>query len=361
MLDISKIDKNFAINTNIENEDIQFYNVDERPFKIYGIFKENGKYRRMPEKIAKEVSSGVYALHTHTAGGRIRFKTDSPYIAVNVQMDGIGRMTHFPLTGSAGLDFYVREDGMEKYSGTFKPPYDMKDGFEDLIYFKNNKYAQPTRKMREITVNLPPYSEIKDLYIGIENGAVLEEPSPYVNEKPIVYYGHSITQGGCVSRPGYAYPCILSRRFHYDFLNLGFSGSAKGDEKIAEYIAGLDAQMLVYDYDHNAPDVDFLRNTHEKMFKIIRAAKPDLPVIMLTTTPKLYYLGENEERKQVVYQTYMNAVNAGDKNVYFLDGSKVCDECIDGPVGATVEGSHLNDLGFTYLAKALGDLMEKIR
>ena len=56
MNDISAIDKNFEIKTDIQKTDIRFYNVDEAPFKIYGVFKENGKYRRMPEKTAQKVS-----------------------------------------------------------------------------------------------------------------------------------------------------------------------------------------------------------------------------------------------------------------------------------------------------------------
>ena len=206
---------------------------------------------------------------------------------------------------------------------------------------------------------MPTYSEVKELCIGLEESATVQAPSPYIHEKPVVYYGHSITQGGCASRPGYVYPSILSRRFHCDFINLGFSGSAKGELAMAEYVAGLDMKLLVYDYDHNAPTADFLRDTHERMFKIIRNAQPNLPVIMLTTTPKLQYAGSNEERVEIVRSTYRNALESGDQNVYFLNGSAVCDES-DGHAGATVEGSHLNDIGFRCLANALAEIMDPL-
>ena len=77
MTDISKIDKNFAIKTSIEKDDIVFYDADEEPFKVYGVFRENGRYTRMPADVAKKVSEGVYLLHTNTAGGRVRFTTNS--------------------------------------------------------------------------------------------------------------------------------------------------------------------------------------------------------------------------------------------------------------------------------------------
>ena len=359
MASIELIDSNFKIESKLERKDIRFYNIKNAPFQIYGVFHENGKYRRIPERVAKTVNDGVAWLHSQTAGGRVRFVTDSPYVAVHVKMGDIGRMPHFTLIGSAGLDMYVRENGREIYSGSFIPPYDMEDGFENLIELKDNHFDEPERELREITINMPTYSEVKELYIGLAENSVVNPPSPYVNEKPIVYYGHSITQGGCASRPGYVYPCILSRRFHCDFVNLGFSGSARGETEIAEYIAGLDMKMLVYDYDHNAPNAEFLRNTHERMFQIIRNAQPDLPIIMLTTTPKLKYLGTNEERVRVVYGTYQNALQKGDRNVYFINGSKVCDES-DGPAGVTVEGSHLNDIGFQCLANALAEVMEPL-
>ena len=107
MFDISKIDSNFAIETKLDKEDIKFHNIDNPPFKIYGIFKEDGKYRRMPESVAKSVSEGVYGLHADTAGGRVRFVTDSPYIAISAVMDGIAKMSHFPITGSVGFDMYA--------------------------------------------------------------------------------------------------------------------------------------------------------------------------------------------------------------------------------------------------------------
>ncbi len=56
MSDISKIDRNFEVKTSIEKEDIRFYNIEEAPFKIYGLLRENGKYCRIPEKVAE---SGV--------------------------------------------------------------------------------------------------------------------------------------------------------------------------------------------------------------------------------------------------------------------------------------------------------------
>ena len=55
-MDITKIDKNFIIESKIDKKDIKFYKVDEAPFNVCGVFRENGKYMRMPESVAKTVN-----------------------------------------------------------------------------------------------------------------------------------------------------------------------------------------------------------------------------------------------------------------------------------------------------------------
>ena len=100
MKNIQDIDKNFKVETKINKPDIEFYSIDSEPFKLHGVFYENGKYRRLPESVAREVSEGVYYLHANTAGGRVRFKTDSPYIAINVKMTPIIRKTLRRIFGS---------------------------------------------------------------------------------------------------------------------------------------------------------------------------------------------------------------------------------------------------------------------
>ena len=109
----------------------------------------------MPAEAARNISDGVFALHTHTAGGRIRFVTDSPYVAIKVCYGDVGKMPHFTLIGSAGLDMYVREDGKEIYSGSFMPPFDVTDSFEQLIEFKNNYFAAPEKKDARLPSTCP--------------------------------------------------------------------------------------------------------------------------------------------------------------------------------------------------------------
>ena len=350
MPNIADVDVNFKTATTIDKEDIVFYDIENEPFKVYGVTLENGRYRRMPEATAKAVSDALDFLHSQTSGGRVCFKTDSPYIAIHAEMPYIGKMPHFALTGAAGFDMYVRKDGTYTYLKTLVPPYELNDGYESIQDLR-------TAEMREITINFPLYSDVSKLYIGLSDKAQVLPADDYTYEKPIVFYGNSVTQGGCASRPGNSYVNRISRRFHTDVVNLGFSGSGRGEQAIADYIAGLDMSIFVCDYDHNAPDIDHLRNTHENLYKTVRAAQPDLPIILITSMSQHYCTDDKRGRRDVIYQTYQNAIAAGDKNVYFIDGYDVMDEfCYDD----TVDGAHASDWGFYNMAKYIGNVIEPL-
>lgn len=344
-MDISKIDKNFKVETKIEREGLTFYDIDQAPFKIYGVFREGEHYVRMPTDAAKSVSERVVSLYRHSAGGRVRFVTDSPYVAISIKLDRVCKLSHFAFTGSVGCDMYSGT----RYIGTIVPPTNVVNEYEGVI-------DVPFNESKEYTVNLPLYSETDKVYIGIKEGSTLKAAPDYEIKKPIVYYGSSITQGGCASRPGNAYQSIISRELDADFINLGFSGSARAEDEMAEYIAGLDMSVFVYDYDHNAPDLEHYKNTHERMFKIIREKNPDLPILMMTRPE--YYLDEDEQaRLQVMLNTYNNAIAAGDQNVYYIKGPDLIEAVRE---SALVDGGHPNDNGFVSMAQVVGNKLKEI-
>ena len=321
-------------------DNLKFYNIQEEPFSLYGVFFENGKYRRLPEQVAKCVGQGVYRLHTHTAGGRIKFITDSKFVAIKAIMADIEKVPHCALTGTAGFDLYVGKN--EEYYASFVPPFDISDGYESVVHFACNTE-------REITINFPLFSGVTALYIGLDEKAVLKKSSGYKHKKPVVFYGSSVTQGGCASRPGNAYESVVARALQTDYINLGFSGNAKAEDAIAQYIKHLDMSVFVYDYDHNAPTLQHLEDTHQKMFLTIRENNPDLPILLLSR-PKYSPDEAEKQRLAVIRKTYADAVAAGDQNTYFIDGPTLMKYARN---GGTVDGCHPNDLGFHSMAKIL--------
>ncbi len=343
MKNIAEIDKNLKVETEIKKEGLKFYDIKEAPFKVYGVFHDGECFRRLPDDVAKTVSDGVHYGSRYTAGGRVRFRTNSSFIAIHYEGE-MGKMPHFAFTGSCGFDIYLGT----RFAGEYVPPLDNKMGYESIIEFGLSQ-------MKEVTINFPTYSLVSELYIGLDENAAVEAPTPYKIEKPVVYYGSSITQGGCSSRPGTCYQPYITRRFDCDHINLGFSGNARGEDEIANHIAGLDMSLFVYDYDHNAPSIEHLEATHERMFKIIREKNPELPIIMMSR-PKPYLERHEFARLEIIKKTYENAKAAGDKNVYFIDGRDLCKVC--GNEG-TVDNCHPTDLGFFSMAQTLGDFIEQ--
>lgn len=359
-MDLEEIDINLAVETTISREGLRFFDVEEEPFRIYGVYKDGGKYRRFPEKEAAKVSEKVYALHTFTAGGRVRFVTDSPYVAIKTDYTA-SRKPHFPLTASGGFDMYVEESiakaclcpddneqDLPRYVGTFIPPYDVGEDFESVVDFEE-------QKERIITIHFPLYSEVRSLWIGLQEGASLKEAPKYKIENPVVFYGSSITQGGGASRPGNNYENIISRRLNCNHINLGFSGSARGEAAMAEYISKLEMSAFVLDYDHNS-STEELCERHAVFFKIIREAQPKLPIIILPR-PRYYLKKDDMVRREIVYKTYQDAVKAGDKNVYFISGEKLM-ELAKGE--GSVDYTHPNDFGFHSMARAVLEVLSKI-
>lgn len=349
---IEEIDKNFKPTSACGRDDIVFIDCMKKPIKIFGLLmptEEEGFFRRVPKDIADGTNEGVALLSKHTAGGRVKFKTNSPFIAIQAKLHEIGKMPHFATTGSAGFDLYKNEGGEDIYRGTFFPPYNLEDGFEFLLDVGATE--------RDYTINFPLYSGVKELKIGLKAGSSLSEAAGYEITDPIVYYGSSITQGGCASRPGNAYQAIISRKLNCDHINLGFSGSARGEDIMGDYIAGLKMSAFVLDYDHNAPTATHLEETHEKFFKQIREKNPELPVIMMSR-PQIYLSEDEKRRRDIVKKTYENAMAKGDKNVYFVDGSEIMK--IFGGDSGTVDYCHPNDLGFMCMAEALLPHLKRI-
>ncbi len=330
-------------------ETLKFYSVKDEPFRIYGLYepKTEPKFHRLPDSVAEATSDGVRWLNYNTAGGRVRFVTTSSYVALHMKNPSGACMNHMPLSGSSSFDLYVNRNGRDTFAGGFRAPFNFTKQYEGVVYIGGGR--------KEVTINFPLYNGCVELYLGLDSSAELERRDDYRFEKPVVYYGSSITQGGCCSRPGLAYQALISRRLDTNFINLGFSGNAKGEDAICDYMASLDMSVFVCDYDHNAPSVEHLKNTHEKLYKKIRAAHPDMPVIFVGKPDCDPINRDVTARRDVIYSTYNNARLRGEK-VIFVDGyslfaGELREEC-------TVDGCHPNDLGMVRMADAIGKAVD---
>ncbi len=338
-------------------EDIRFYDIRKVPeFTVHGLYDytAEGCFRRLPEEVAAGVSEAVQRLARHTAGARIRLRTDSSYLAIRSKVKSFTFATAMSPVATSGFDVYIKKNGKDTYLKNLAPfamptetPHDFGDGVQAIISLPEG--------MNEITVNLPYHQQIEEIYIGLDSKSHLEKRADYKHAKPVLYYGSSITQGINASRPGMIYEAIISRDLDCDYLNLGFAGACHGGDVIADYIASLDPSVFVYDYDHNSTKHEHYVATHEALYLKFREAHPDTPVIFVGR-PDFWLKGYlnaplPETNRDVLFETYSKALERGEK-VYYIDGYMLLDgedreEC-------TTDLIHPNDLGMYKMAKSIG-------
>lgn len=321
-----------------------------QPFRVSGLaWKEkNGNYHRMDDAFTSEYSQGVLIRSNNTSGVQVTLRTNTKKIGVRVVLNKPDFMEHMPDNGVAGMDIFKGDGVAKKF-------------WQICSCYHENAYTRVfdcDGEMTDYTINLPLYSGVETLEIGLLPDAELQIPTPYAVSKPVLVHGSSITQGGCASRPGNCYVNMVSRMLNVEMINLGFSSNARGDELIAKLIAGLDIAAFLYDYDHNADNAAFLEATHEKFFRIIRDAQPELPIIMMTKPDYDDDPIAGEQRKAVIYKTYQNAVAAGDRNVYFIDGSRMFGDDFFRDC-CTVDRNHPTDLGFSRMAAAVAPVLKE--
>ncbi len=336
-------------------EDFEFHDINESAFSVHGLYKHvtGEKFLRFPETVAKNTSKSVEQHNTFTAGARIRFKTDSDTVYIRLHQICRHLLSHVTTLLSSGCDVYERlPNGKQVFRGIVHPAWDK----YDVVSGKVSLGRSGT--MKEIVVNLPNHSQIFKAEIGVRKTSVIEKPSEYKINKPVVFYGSSITHGFCASRPGTAYEAVISRKYDIDFINLGFSGAAKGEQAIADYISGLDMSAFVLDYDHNAPDPEYLEKTHYNFYETVRAKNPKLPIIIVTKPD--YHLLSHEEnmRRCVAMSTFIKARKNGDNNTYFVDGASFFAD--DDTAEYTVDGCHPTDRGFAEMAKHIGRMIAAV-
>ncbi len=345
-----ELDKNMIVEADAEG--FVWYDAAQSPFLLYGFCGAEGEpYRRLPDDVGAATNAGTHRNATHTAGGRVRFSTDSKRIAIRCKMPYMTRFDHMAYNGSAGFDLYEDFEHSHRYMGTFRCSVNDTVGY-------TAKRAVKGEFMRNYTINFPLYSPVSELLIGIDEGASLGEGASYRPVAPIVYYGSSITQGACSSRPGIAYQSIISRRTEIDFVNLGFSGNARGEQSMANYIASLPMTAFVCDYDHNAPNAEHLYATHYDFYKTVREKQPELPIIFVSRPDFDNSYSQSVKRRRAIEDTYYRARGEGDRNVFFLDGQGLFrgdlkEEC-------TVDTTHPSDIGMALMADGIGQLLVRI-
>lgn len=321
-------------------------------------------YDRLPAKARDMVREPVWKLSKNSAGLCIHFVTDAPAIAARWKLTKKDlAMPHMPATGVSGLDLYVRRDfGWEHIQ------VDPRLGPTWGWIGSGQPTAQENEKVlienmpattHEFLLYLPLYNGVESLRIGVPPGQRVAKLVPR-RTKPIVFYGTSITQGGCASRPGMAYPAILGRRLNRETINLGFSGNGRMDIELADLLGEI-AAAYVLDCLPNMK-MDMVAERVEPFVLRLRERRPQVPILLVESIayPAQHYVPNPtagyDVQNRLLRQVYDRLVAKGVTNLHYVPGEHLygCDD------EATVDGCHATDLGFSRFADALEPVLRGV-
>ena len=329
---------------------------DAAEFPLYGKATEatSLRYTRLPDSL-KGISRGpVWQLGQNSAGLAVRFRSNSTTIAAKWENTYNNAMNHMTPTGIRGLDLYAWVDGGWRFVNSGRPTGKVSEA--TII-------ANMEPKEREYMLYLPLYDGVDWLTIGVDSLAELAAPrlAYHVRNKPLVFYGTSILQGGCANRPGMAHTSIISRRLNREAINLGFSGNGQLDYEVAQVMAEVDAGVFVLDFVPNA-SVDQIDTKMEPFYRILRDRHPVTPVIFIEDPVFTHMLFDTRiaqevtRKNEALHRVFQALRKKGEKHIYLVTSEDMLGH--DGE--ATVDGIHFTDLGMMRYADLLCPVIRKV-
>jgi hypothetical protein len=340
-----------------EQENVLWYDLRLLGLEGQGWTDLKAPFDRLPAKAESQVRPEVWGLSRHSAGIAARFVTGATAIKARWTLTSSRlEMPHMPATGVSGLDLYAEDnEGRWRWLAVGIPKGQTTTA--QLV-------AGLPEGEREYLLYLPLYNGVQSVEIGVPKDAALKKapPRPSDRRKPIVFYGTSIMQGGCASRPGMVHTAILGRRLDRPVVNLGFSGNGRLEAEVAKLMAELDAAVFVIDC---LPNVDAAAVTErtEPLVRILREKRPDTPILLVedrSYSDAFLVPGKrmrNETSRAALRAAFERLEAAGVTNLHYLPGDDLLGDDNEG----TVDSSHPTDLGFMRQAdvmeKALGPLL----
>lgn len=335
-----------------QTQELQWHDVRDWGVEGRGFAETESWFDRLPARAKGVVRDAVWGLSRHSAGMMVRFRTDATEIHADYEVtsDRLA-MPHMPATGVSGLDLYGHDsDGLWKWVAVVAPT------------------EQKTKKAivtglrpgeRDYAVYLPLYNGTASLKIGVPAGAGFKPIAPR-SDKPIVFYGTSITHGACASRPGMPHPAILGRRLDRPVINLGFSGNGRMEAEVGQFLTELDAAVYVIDCLPNMQAADVTERTIP-LVQQLRAVRPNTPIVLVEDRS---YSGawlidsqqqRNETNRIALREQFQKLRDAGTERLFYIDGESLLGADRDD----TTDGSHPSDLGFQRHADAMEPVLKQ--
>ncbi|MSR81967.1 MAG: hypothetical protein EXS58_03470 [Candidatus Latescibacteria bacterium] len=314
-------------------------------------------YDRLPARAQGRVREPVWDLSRHSAGLCARFVTEAPAIQARWTLTAQSlAMPHMPATGVSGLDLYARTGQGQWRWLAVGVPQTFPTSQVQLV-----GGLPPGR--REYLLYLPLYNGVSAVEIGLPAESHLEKAParPTGRQRPLVFYGTSITQGGCASRPGMVHTALLGRWLDCPVINLGFSGNGKMEPEVGELMAELDAAAFVVDCLPNMAPQEVAERTIP-LVQLLRRARPAAPIVLVEdrSYSNAFFLASARQRnldsRAALRAAHDELIVQGVGDLHYLTGEELLGEDGEG----TVDASHPTDLGFMRQAQAFLPLLQRL-
>ena len=315
-------------------------------------------YSRLPDTLTTNVNSGVRGMRQHTSGMQFRFRTDSKFLVIRMKsLNGWHAMPHMTEVGTSGWDVYRFDDTAKAWRFVAS-----NHGYRDVSDRPGWREKRVGwRPGDACIINLPLYNGVAEFELGIASDAKIEALGPRASgiEKPVVFYGTSITHGGCSSRPGLGWVNIVGRDLDVPVFGLGFSGSGVMEYELSDVISRIDASCYVLDclWNMSLKDKDrpgrSVEGNYEKFIRNLRAKRPGVPIVMAEHCN--VYGNAKDDKDRFIKGLYEKLIAEGWTDLVYLPN----DEMYTGDYEGTVDGCHPNDLGMMSMARAFGKAVRK--
>jgi lysophospholipase L1-like esterase len=336
-----------------DSNEIRWVDVRDLYLEGKGWMDTLAPFDRLPGRAKGTVRDPVWNLSRHSAGMCVHFATDASAIRARwtLTQDRLA-MSHMAATGVSGLDLYVKADQQWRWVGVGRPE----------VFPTNEGVLVDSipEGVHEYRLYLPLYNGVTSVMVGIEKYRSIRVPEA-VSYKPIVFYGTSITHGGCASRPGMCHPAILGRRLDRPIINLGFSGNGTMDLELATLFAELDPCVYVIDCLPNMA-AEQITERAGAFVKILREAHSETPILLVEdrTYSRAFFVASQRRRNQTsraaLREVYDGLMAEGVPHLHYLSGEGLLRDDGEG----TVDGSHPTDLGFVQQADAFEPVLRPL-
>lgn len=313
---------------------------------------KSGKYHRIDSTEVIGLSKKIQRLSRSTAGFNLNFRTNSKSIHLKWELDVFRSSWNMTPLVINGFDLYGWNGNDWQYVAAAKPTADS----NSVEIIKNLD-----GKMTNYKLYFPLYTGVKEVKIGIDQDAEILYSGLFSPSKKAVIYGSSITQGASASRPGMAFPSIIGRHMNMEFINLGFSAAGKMELELATILGEIDADIFILDCVPN-PSIEQIRERAIPFVEELRRAKPETPILMVESIFRENAFWDSEWNKKVkgqnnAFRTAFEAlIQQGYKNLYYLSSEGLIGDDHE----ATIDGTHLTDLGQIRVAERLSQYIKDI-